>query len=369
MERTIVHIDLDSFFVSCERLQHPELRNIPLIIGSTSDRGIVASCSAEAAYYGVRRLMPVRNALQLCPNARVLNGDYERYSRISSLITEIIEEQAPVTEKAGIDQFYLDVSGLDRFHGCYKWTRELAMKINRESGLPLSFGLSVNKTVAKMATDEARPAGEKQVRQPEVLPFIFPLSIQRLPGLGQVTFELLSRIGVRKIETLATMPAAIVQQLLGKQGLVLWKKSNGVDNTPVVPLKERKSMSAEETFQNDTTDIALLRTVISGMVEKLCFQLRNEEKLTSVVSIRIRYANFDTHTRQSRVTHTAQDHTLRETALQLFDHLYQRRMLLRLVGVSFSGLIRGSQQIHLLKTRMNAFHSTRQWIKSGGDMG
>ena len=365
MSRTIVHIDLDTFFVSCERLLNPQLNGLPLIIGGTSDRGVVSSCSYEARKFGVRSAMPMKYALKLCPQAKVIRGDMELYSSKSHEVTSIIQDQAPVMEKASIDEFYLDVSGMDRYFGCFKWTTELASKVVKESGLPISFALSVNKTVAKIGTGEAKPSGRLQIEEGKVRPFLNPLSIKKIPMLGDVTFQLLSRIGVRTIQTLSEMPPDLLQQLLGKNGMDLWNKANGIDNTPVEPYSERKSISAEHTFESDTIDLTRLRSVITAMVEQLAFQLRSEEKLCSVIVVKIRYSNFDTETRQCKIPYTSCDHVLMERAHQLFDKLYNRRMRLRLVGVRFSGLVRGTYQINMFEdtTEMISLYQSIDRIK------
>jgi len=348
MERSIVHIDMNTFFVSCERLTNSELDGIPLIIGG-GERGVVASCSYEARRFGVRSAMPIHMAMKLCPQAKIMKGDMELYSRLSHDITQIIQEKAPVVEKASIDEFYLDITGMDKFHGSYKWTNELAQTITKETGLPLTFALSINKTVSKIGTGEGKQKQNLEIPEHLVQSFLNPLSIQKIPMVGEKTFQLLSRIGIRKIETLSKMPCEVLQQMIGKNGSELWKKANGIDNNPVEPYTERKSISTEHTFMQDTIDIDRLRRVILGMVEKLAFQLRSEEWLTSTVTIKIRYANFDTETKQCRVQYTSADHILTKTVTDLFEKLYQRRMRLRLIGVRFSGLVRGTYQIDLFE--------------------
>lgn len=348
MGRSIVHMDLDTFFVSCERLNNSKLEGIPVIIGG-GDRGVVASCSYEARYYGVRSAMPIKMALRLCPEAKVIKGDMEMYANLSNTVTQVIAEKAPVMEKASIDEFYLDISGMDKFFGCYQWTRELSQSITRHTGLPISFALSTNKTVAKIGTGEAKPTGRIEIAEEMVRPFLNPLSIKKIPMVGDVTFQLLSRIGIRTILTLSEMPVEVLQQLIGKNGVELWKKANGIDETPVEPYSERKSISSEHTFGQDTIDIFKIKSLIGGMVEKLAFQLRAEQWLTSTVVVKIRYSNFDTETRQSRVKHTSADHILAACAKELFDKLYNRRMRIRLIGIRFTGLVRGLQQIDLFE--------------------
>ncbi|TJZ53794.1 DNA polymerase IV [Sphingobacterium olei] len=348
MERAIVHMDLDTFFVSCERLNNDKLKGIPVIVGG-GERGVVASCSYEARFYGVRSAMPIKMALRLCPEARVVKGDMEMYSRLSQTVTHVIEEKAPVVKKASIDEHYLDISGMDKFFGAYKWTEELSQSITHHTGLPISFALSVNKTVAKIGTGEAKPTGRKEIRQEMVKPFLSPLSIKKIPMLGDTTFQLLSRIGIRQIYTLAEMPVEVLQQMIGKNGIDIWKKANGIDHSPVEPYTERKSISTEHTFGQDTIDMAKLRGLITGMVEKLAYQLRSEQWLTCTVVLKIRYSNFDTETRQCRIPYTSADHTLSRSVMELFDKLYNRRMRIRLVGVRFTNLVRGSLQINLFE--------------------
>ena len=359
MEKTIAHLDLDTFFVSCERLQNSKLNGIPVIIGG-GDRGVVASCSYEARYFGVGSAMSIRMALKLCPEAKVIKGDHEQYSKLSNEVTEIIQEKVPLVEKASIDEFYLDLTGMDSFFGCYQWTTEVAESIKKNTGLPISFAVSANKTVAKIGTGEAKPLGRIEIPNREIQPFLNPLSIKKIPMVGNVTFQLLSRIGIRHIKTLAEMPVDVLQQMIGKNGAELWKKANGIDDSPVVPYSERKSLSTEHTFAQDSIDVENMRSIISGMVEQLAFQLRQEKWLTSVVTIKIRYANFDTETKQCRISHTSADHTLLKYALELFKKLYTRRMRLRLIGIRFSGLVHGSHQMLLFENTevlMNLYQS------------
>lgn len=354
MERAIAHMDLDTFFVSCERLRDSVLEKKPVIIGG-GDRGVVASCSYEARKFGVRSAMPLKMAIRLCPEAQVIKGDMEYYSNMSHLVTEIIQEKVPVVEKASVDEFYLDLSGMDKFFGCYQWTTEVAESVMKNTGLPISFALSSNKTVSKIGTGEAKPTGKLELVTQNIQPFLNPLSIKKIPMVGDVTFELLSRLGVRKIETLSKMPVDVLQQLIGKNGLTLWKKANGIDETPVVSYSEQKSISTENTFSKDTIDMQKLESTLSGMVEQLCYQLRHEKWLTSTVSVRIRYANFDTEIKQCKVPYTSADHTLLRYVLELFKKLYHRRMRIRLVGVKFTGLVHGNHQ-------MNLFEDTEEMI-------
>lgn len=354
MNRAIAHMDLDTFFVSCERLKNADLIGKPLIIGG-GDRGVVASCSYETRYFGVRSAMPIKMALRLCPEAKVIKGDMEMYSNMSHLVTEVIQEKVPVLEKASIDEFYLDLSGMDKFFGCYQWTTEIAEAVKKNTGLPISFALSTNKTVSKIGTGESKPIGKLEIPEQKIKPFLNPLSIKKIPMVGNVTFQLLSRLGVRTIETLSETPVEVLHQLIGKNGEELWKKANGIDESPVLPYSERKSISKENTFSQDTIDVNGIKSILSGMVEQLCFQLRQEKWLTSTVVIKIRYSNFDTETKQYRVPYTSSDHTLLRYALELFDKVYSRRMRIRLIGVKFTGLVHGCHQ-------MNLFEDTEELI-------
>jgi DNA polymerase-4 len=358
-------MDLDAFFVSCERLSNSQLRGIPLIIGG-GDRGVVASCSYEARQFGVQSAMPIRMALRLCPEAKIIKGDYELYSNLSHTVTDIIQERVPVMEKASIDEFYLDLSGMDKFFGCYQWTQEIVAAVNKETGLPISFALSANKTVSKIGTGEAKPAGKMEIPETQIRPFLNPLSIRKIPMVGDKTFQLLSRVGVRTIRTLSEMPVLALQQMIGNNGKELWKKANGIDENPVIPYSERKSISTEDTFSKDTMDIPELKRILSGMSEKLAYQLRQEKWLTSTVVVKIRYANFDTETRQSRVAYTSADHTLSRVALELFSRLYTRRMRIRLIGLRFTDLVHGNHQMNLFEDteeQMNLYQ-TMDYLKN-----
>jgi DNA polymerase IV len=347
--QNIIHLDLDTFFVSVERLLNSKLIGKPVIVGGFSDRSVVASCSYEARKYGVHSAMPMKMARILCADAIVVRGDMDLYSKYSHTVTDIIAEAAPVYEKASIDEHYIDITGMDRFFGSLKWTHELRERIIRETGLPISLGLSVNKTVSKIATDVAKPNGEKYVPGQEVLIFLEPLSIKKIPGIGDKTFHLLRSMGIVTIGTLRHIPQEMMEKVLGKNGIVLWEKANGIDNTPVQPYSEQKSMSSERTFEQDTIDVDYMNRVLVGMVERLTFDLRKNEKLTSCITLKIRYSNFDTFTLQKRIPYTAFDHVLIAEAKDLFKRLYQRRMLIRLIGVKFSGLVYGAQQLNMFE--------------------
>ena len=346
-DRSVLHLDMDTFFVSVERLKNSRLTGKPVIIGGMSDRGVVSSCSYEARKYGVSSAMPMKMARSMCPDAIVIRGDMEMYSNYSHMVTGIIAERSPLYEKASIDEHYIDLTGMDRFYGCWKWSHELRQYIIKETGLPISIGLSVNKTVSKIAAGEAKPNGEIEVRKEIVLPFLDPLSINKIPMVGQKTYHTLRSMGIVTIYTLRNIPAEMLGNLMGKSGLEIWKRANGIDSTPVISYSERKSISTEHTFEKDTTDMVRLNQLLAGMVEKIAWELRKQEKLTSCVTVKIRYSNFDTHTLQKRIPYTSFDHVLSDVAKELFARLYQRRMLIRLIGIRFSHLVRGVQQLDM----------------------
>jgi len=347
--RTIVHMDMDCFFVSVSCLMDARLKGKPVLIGGSSDRGVVAACSYEARAYGIHSAMPMKNAKRLCPEAVIVRGDYEQYSKYSDMVTDIVKESVPLYEKSSIDEFYMDLTGMDRFFGCYQLASELRQRIIKETGLPISFGMSPNKTVSKIATDEAKPNNQLKIDVGFEKSFLAPLSVKKIPMIGEKTYHLLRTMGVEKVYTLQQMPVELMAKAFGENGISIWRKANGEDDSPVVPYNERKSLSSEETFENDTIDIANIKSLLIKMTEKLAYQLRSSNKLTACVTVKIRYSNFDTHTMQCRVAYTASDHLLIPKVKELFDKLYERRMLIRLVGVRFSHLVGGGQQINLFE--------------------
>ena len=347
MDRNIIHLDLDAFFVAVERKKNPALANRPLIIGGTGRRGVVAACSYETRSFGVHSAMPMHLALQLCPEAKVISGDTEAYSQHSHLVTDIIEANAPLFEKASIDEFYIDASGMDRFVGAYRWAIELRQTIIRESGLPISLGMSVNKLVSKVATGEFKPNAQKKIEAGDEQHFLAPLAVEKLPMVGKQTAAFLYDMGVRTVATLREMPVQFLVSAFGKNGRALWHKAHGRDDSPVVPFHDQKSISTENTFDSDSIDVKRLQSILTAMVEKVAFQLREQKKLAACVTVKIRYANFDTETKQAQVPYTASDSVILATATELFQKLYNRRMLIRLIGIRLSNLVNGHHQIHL----------------------
>lgn len=346
-DRSILHLDLDAFYVAVELLRNDSLRGKPLIIGGSSNRGVVASCSYEARAFGVRSAMPMKQALQLCPDATVLKGDMEAYSKHSALVRDVIEAQAPLFEQASIDEFYLDLTGMDKYIGCWKWSTELRQTIIKETGLPLSFGLSVNKTVSKVGAGEVKPNGTKLVPAGTEKGFLAPLPVGKLPSVGRETERRLALMGVRTCQTLSEVPPRLLEREFGKHGLLMWKKANGEDESPVVPYREQDSISSERTFHEDSIDMRFLQDEIRRQTAQLAYELRALGKLTACVTVKLRYSDFNTFTKQAKIPYTAQDGLLTEHALSLFERLYERRQAIRLLGVRFSELVPGSSQLNL----------------------
>lgn len=347
MSKTILHIDLDTFYVSVERLNNRELKHKPLLVGGTGDRGVVAACSYETRGFGVHSGMPMKMARELCPEAVVIRGNAGDYSKHSDIVTEIIKEYVPVFEKSSIDEFYADLTGMDRFFGCYQYASDMRKKIIRETGLPISFGLSANKVVSKVATNEAKPNNQLKIDEGLEKPFLAPLSIKKIPMVGDKTYQTLRNLGLRQVRTVQEMPMEVMQRVLGANGGVIWKRANGIDNTPVIPFNERKSISTERTFDKDTIDVNRLRGILIAMTENLAYQLRRGEKLTACISVKIRYSDFNTYSKQMRIPYTSADHILIPKILDLFKNLYNRRLLVRLIGIRFSHLVSGNYQINL----------------------
>ncbi|WP_163517952.1 DNA polymerase IV [Gelidibacter japonicus] len=347
MNKTILHLDLDTFFVSCERLIDSKLQKRPLLVGGTSDRGVVAACSYETRRFGIHSGMSMKVARRLCPEAVVIRGNASIYTKYSQQVTDIIKDQVPVFEKASVDEFYADLSGMDKFFGSYKFASELRSTIIKESGLPISFGLSSNKIVSKVATGEAKPNNQLRIDPGYEKPFMAPLSIRKIPSVGEKTYHVLRNLGIDKVSVVQQMPVEMLSSALGVNGVTIWKRANGLDNPPLIPFHERKSISTERTFEKDTTNISQLRTTIFAMAENMAFQLRRGGKLTSCISVKIRYSDFNTYSKQVHIPYTSADHILIPKILELFEMLYQRRLLIRLVGVKFSDLVTGNYQINL----------------------
>lgn len=353
--RSIAHFDLDAFFVSVEVLKDSRLKGKPLIVGG-GERGVVTACSYEARKFGIHSAMPMRTAKRLCPQALIISGDHEDYSKYSKIVTEIIQSRVPACEKASIDEFYIDMTGMDKFFGCCLFTAELRKTITKETGLPISYGLASNKLISKVATNEIKPNGQMVIPYGEEKMFLAPLAIDKMPMIGKQTGTLLRNMGVSTIRILSEIPIDMLENLLGKNGTELWRRANGIDETPIIPYHEQKSISTENTFHTDTIDMEFLDSQLVRMTEKIAFELRQQNRLTGCITVKLRYSNFDTVTRQMAIPYTASDHLLLQKVKELFHRLYERRILVRLIGIRFSNLIPGNYQISL-------FEDTQEMIR------
>lgn len=370
MQRTIIHFDLDTFFVSCERRLDSRLSGKPVIVGGTGDRGVVSVASYEARTYGVHSAMPIKVARQLCPHGIYIRGNGGTYSKMSKEVTQILQEELPVLEKASVDEFYGDLTGMDTFFNAYTYSKELRQRIMRETGLPISFGMSPNKTVSKVATGEAKPNNEIKVDAGYEKTFLAPLSIKKIPSVGQKTFTQFCNLGLRTVDLVQQMPVEMMTSVFGKNGRNIWERCNGIDDSPIIEYHERKSISSERTYGQDTIDLVKLHTTITAMAENLAFQLRRGNKLASVVTVKVRYSDFQTYSKQMRLPYTAADHILIPKVIELFHKLYNRRMRIRLVGVRYGGLAEGHYQIDLFENTnktVNLYKAMDQLRNKYGD--
>ncbi len=346
-QRAILHLDMDAFFASVEIKKNSALAGLPLLVGGSGSRGVVTSCSYEARRFGIHAGMPMAIALRRCPDAKTIRGDFESYEQHSDMVTEIIAEEGPVYEKASIDEFYLDISGMDRHIGCVKWSGELRQRIIRETGLPISAGLAVNKLVSKVRAGEAKPNGSGWVADGAERAFLSPLPVRKIPSIGAVTARKMSLMGIRKAGTLSQVPVTLLEREFGSPGREFHRRANGIDHRPVVPHTEHKSFSSEHTFQTDTIDMEFLLRKLRSMTAQLAFDLRQAGRLTAGITVKIRYTDFNTYTRQKRIGFTAHDQQLVPAAETLFRELFTRRQCIRLLGVRFDRLASGHTQLDL----------------------
>ncbi|KYP14418.1 DNA polymerase IV [Flavihumibacter sp. CACIAM 22H1] len=347
--RRIAHFDLDAFFVSVECLLNPELRGKPLVVGGKGDRSVVAACSYEARKFGIHSAMPMRKAEELCPQLTIVQGTRTAYSHYSRIITDLIAGAAPVFEKASIDEFYIDLTGMDRYFNPLQWTIELRQKIMDSTGLPISFGLAPNKMLAKMATNEAKPNGWMQLEPSQVQDFLDPLRVDKIPGVGDHTFRNLLQLGIETIYELRQAKLPLLQQQLGKHGVDLWQKAQGIHTSVVAPWQEAKSISTENTYEQDIKDPAILLQELVRMTEKLGFELRQENKMAGCIAVKIRYPDFETSSRQRSLPYTFYDDELILQARQLFQELYRKGQPVRLLGVRVTELTDEARQTNLFQ--------------------
>lgn len=337
-QRYIAHFDLDSFFASVEVLNNPLLKGKPVLVGGHSERGVVAACSYEARKFGIHSAMPMKRAMQLCPHAIITNVSRADYSKYSRLVTEIIASKAPLFEKASIDEFYLDLTGMDKYFDVYQWTIALRQQIIDETKLPISFALASNKMVAKIATDQAKPNGFIQVPDGLEKEFLAPLQVNKIPGVGEQTFKTLMELGISTIGDISKFSVAELEGLLGNFGSVLWKKAQGIHTGEVVPYHQAKSVSTENTFEENKTDLSFLKAELVRMTERIAFELRNDEKLAGCIAVKIRYPDFTTVQKQTAIDYSCRDDEFIPVVKDLFHKLYKTGTPVRLLGVRLSEL-------------------------------
>ncbi len=345
--RTIAHFDLDSFFVSVETLNNPSLKGKPVMVGGHSGRGVVAACNYEARKYGIHSAMPMSTAMRLCPHATVVGGTRSEYSRFSRWVTEIIAAEAPLFEKASIDEFYLDLTGMDKYFNAFEWTKQLREKIITATQLPISFGLASNKMIAKMATDEAKPNGFLWVPHGKETDFLDPLKVSKIPGVGAQTFRSLLQVGIETIKELREAKVEMLQRYVGNYGIELWNKANGRHDGIVHEYHEAKSVSTENTFEENKTDVNFLLNELVRMTEKIAFELRQDNKMAGCIAVKIRYPDFETTSRQVAIPYTFYDDELVPVAKDLFHKLYRKGQPVRLLGVRLNELTNEAVQTNL----------------------
>ncbi len=345
--RSIVHFDLDAFYVHVEYLRDSRLRGKAIAVGGHSDRGVITSCSYEARKFGVRSAMATRIAKRLCPDLIIVRGDMDRYVQYSNLVTDIIRREVPVFEKSSIDEFYIDMTGMDRFFGVVSIIQDIRRKIISQTGLSISYALATNKLVSKIATNEYKPNGQIVIKPGNERSFLAPLAVDKMPMIGSRTAAVLRESGIETLADLSKVPVERLTTLLGKNGVGIWRRSMGEDETPVIPYHEQKSIGTENTFPADTNCKDFLRRELIRMTERIAFELRRNNKITGCVTVKIRYGNFETFTMQSAIPFTSLDNILIQKAKEIFDKLYDKQSMVRLIGIRFSHLITGSYQINL----------------------
>ncbi len=348
--RIIAHFDLDSFFVSVEVLNNPSLKGKPVLVGGR-ERGVVAACNYEARKFGIHSAMPMKTAMKLCPGVIVVGGSRGEYSRFSRWVTEIIAAEAPVFEKASIDEFYLDLTGMDKYFNALEWTQQLRNKIIELTKLPISFGLGSNKMIAKMATNEAKPNGFLYVPAGKEIEFLDPMKVSNIPGVGDQTYRSLLQIGIETIRELREAKPAMLERYIGNYGVDLWHKAHGQHEGKVVEYHEAKSVSTENTFEENKTDMNFLMTELVRMTEKISFELRQENKMAGCLSVKIRYPDFETTSRQTTIPYTFYDDELIPVAKDLFHKLYRKGQAIRLLGVKLSELTNEAVQTNLFANK------------------
>jgi DNA polymerase-4 len=296
--------------------------------------------------------MPMKKALQLCPHAIVTSSSRDQYSKYSRWVTEIIAEKVPLFEKASIDEFYIDFTGMDKFFGTSKYAKELREFITKETGLPISGGLSSARFISKMATNEAKPNGFLEIPHGKEIEFLWPLPIEKINGVGKQTEQLLKSFGIYRIEDIARTPVELMERYAGKWGEALWHKAHGRGSADIATDWEQKSMSHENTFDTDHKDVVFLQKELVRLTEKTAYSLREDEKMTGCITVKIRYSDFETTSRQETLSYTALDDVLIAKVKDLFNKSYQKGRPVRLLGVRFSQMIPITMQMSLFENNI-----------------
>ncbi|RYY56732.1 MAG: DNA polymerase IV [Chitinophagaceae bacterium] len=347
----IAHFDLDSFFVSVEIINNPSLKGKPVLVGGY-ERGVVAACSYEARKFGIHSAMPMKKAKQLCPQAIITNSSRGEYSKYSRWVTDIIASKVPLFEKASIDEFYIDLSGMDKFFGVTQYAKDLRTLITKETGLPISCGLASARFIAKMATNEAKPNGFLQVLHGRETDFLWPMGIEKINGVGKQTEQSLKNFGIYTIEDIARTPIELMERYAGKWGHDLWHKAHGRGSTEIATDWEQKSISHENTFHENSTDTAFLHQELVRLTEKTAFSLREDEKLAGCLTVKVRYGDFETVSRQETIDYTALDDVLNAKVKDLFNKVWQKGRPVRLLGVRLSQFIPFTMQMSLFGNKV-----------------
>jgi DNA polymerase IV len=351
---SILHVDMDAFFVSVELLERPELRGKPVVVGGRPDqRGVVTAASYEARKYGVQSAMPLRTAGRLCPYAIFLDGHHAKYTLWSDRVASVLMKFSPVVEMVSIDEAYLDLAGTERLHGpSLAAADKLLRTITRETGLPCSGGLATTRLVAKVASDQGKPRGLVWVPPGREERFLAPLPIRKIPGIGKVTERALRALGIEIVEQIAAVPQDQLEKIFGQWGTALFRKARGGDSYEFVVDAEPKSISHNHTFNEDTDDSEALTAMLSHLSQKTCKRLREAGLAARTETLTIRYEGFDTHTRSRTL---AEPSSLDAGINAVFQELFRRHRDLsrrvRLLGVSLSGFTHGGEQLDLLQTQ------------------
>jgi DNA polymerase IV len=354
---TILHVDMDAFFVSVELLERPELRGKPVIVGGQpNQRGVVTAASYEARKFGVHSAMPLRTAGRLCPHAVYLESHHAKYSEWSDRVASILAKFSPVVEMVSIDEAYLDLSGTERLHGPPLAAADnLLRTITRSTGLPCSGGLATTRLVAKVASDQAKPRGLLWVAPGSEARFLAPLSVRKIPGIGEVTERALRALRIETVEQLAAQPLEKLEKVFGQWGTALYRKARGGDSYEFVIDAEPKSISHNHTFGEDTDDDDALSAMLSHLSQKACKRLREAGLATRTLTLTIRYKGFDTYTRSKTLSEPTQlDADIFAVFQNLFREHRNHRQKIRLLGVSLSGLTHGAEQLDLLSAERRA---------------